>query len=325
MFLDTAAMTSGSNRPHDAYPVRTVVRLTGLSADIIRAWERRYGVVSPIRGPRGARLYTTADVSHLRLLARVVDSGRAIGDVAGLSSAELEALASSQQPNADTAGAVAPSLAGPTAVVEQVLAAIERFDVVQTERLLSDSLVALSSGPFARSVVAPLLEEVGQRWSAGQLTVADEHLLTGVLHNLLSALIRSRTGTAQPHVLLATPAGERHEFGLLLVSLLLLDSGLGLRYLGIDLPAADIVAAARRSRAAVVGLSLVDAGNRDQAVEQLKNIETALPQTTEIWLGGRDAAFVARHLGQTRALVLGGLDTTTNELVRLREAFAAGC
>jgi DNA-binding transcriptional MerR regulator/methylmalonyl-CoA mutase cobalamin-binding subunit len=320
MFIATAPMTSGSNRPHDAYPVRTVVRLTGLSADIIRAWERRYGVVAPIRGPRGARLYTAADVSHLRLLARVVDSGRAIGDVAGLSSAELEALASSQQPQSETNGALQPALAGPAAVVEHVLAAIERFDMVQIERLLSDSLVAMSSGPFARSVVAPLLTEVGQRWSAGQLTVADEHLLTGVLRNLLSGLIRSRTTTAQPHVLLATPTGERHEFGLLLVSLLLLDGGLGLRYLGIDLPAAEIVAAARRSRAAVVGLSLVDAGNRDQAAEHLRTIESSLPQTTEIWLGGRDAAFVVQQLGQTRALVLDGLETTTNELVRLRDA-----
>ena len=78
--------------PHDAYPLSTVTVMTGLSPDLIRAWERRYAVVAPIRGARGARLYSAADISHLRLLARAVGAGRAIGDVAGLSPAQLQRL-----------------------------------------------------------------------------------------------------------------------------------------------------------------------------------------------------------------------------------------
>ena len=67
---------------HDAYPLRTVTVMTGLSADLIRAWEKRHQVVTPVRGPRGARLYSAADIEHLQLLARAVGGGRAIGDVA---------------------------------------------------------------------------------------------------------------------------------------------------------------------------------------------------------------------------------------------------
>ena len=79
-------------RTHDAYPLRTVAAMTGLTPDLIRAWEKRYAVVAPIRGARGARLYTAGDIAHLRLLARVVGAGRAIGDVAALRPAELEKL-----------------------------------------------------------------------------------------------------------------------------------------------------------------------------------------------------------------------------------------
>src|SRR5512143_1122569 len=86
--------------PHEAYPLRTVSATTGLSPDLIRAWERRYGVVSPRRGARGARLYSSADVAHLRLLARVVGAGRAIGDVAGLDRTQLEHLAAGAPPEA---------------------------------------------------------------------------------------------------------------------------------------------------------------------------------------------------------------------------------
>ena len=80
-------------KAHDAYPLRTVTAMTGLTPDLIRAWEKRYAVVAPVRGARGARLYTTGDIAHLRLLARVVGAGRAIGDVAALRPAESEKLA----------------------------------------------------------------------------------------------------------------------------------------------------------------------------------------------------------------------------------------
>ena len=75
-----------------AFPVRTAARLSGLSPDLIRAWERRYKVVSPRRGPRGARLYSTADIEHLNLLGEAVGAGRSIGDVAGLGREALRSL-----------------------------------------------------------------------------------------------------------------------------------------------------------------------------------------------------------------------------------------
>src|SRR5512147_3272600 len=86
-------------KTHDAYPLRTVATMTGLTPDLIRVWEKRYQVVAPIRGARGARLYTAGDIAHLRLLARAVGGGRAIGDVAALRPAELERLVVQKSPH----------------------------------------------------------------------------------------------------------------------------------------------------------------------------------------------------------------------------------
>ncbi len=308
-----------SMKMHDSYPLRTVARLTGLTPDLIRAWEKRYGVVSPERGPRGARLYTVEDVAHLRLLARVVGSGRAIGDVAKLGRRELESLAGAPAPSGADGGSAAE---GPgQKVVQRALAAVSSFDAEALDRRLGDALLALGSGPFIRRVAFPLLTEVGRRWSEGTLSVADEHLVSGLLHNLLGSLLRLRGQVARPPVLLATLSGERHEFGLLLVALLLVDAGIGVSYLGADLPVADVVEATRRSGAMVVGVSVVNGENRRHAAQQIVQLERQLPATTEVWLGGRDARAVAAAR-RTRALVLDEVERVEAEIARIRERAA---
>jgi MerR family transcriptional regulator, light-induced transcriptional regulator len=308
-------MAVGDRKTHDALPLRTVSRLTGLSPDIIRAWEKRYGVVAPQRGARGARLYSAGDIAQLRLLRQVVGGGRAIGDVAKLGRDELEALAG--QPPADEARGRGGSGGGPD-VVGQAVRALDHFDAAALDRCLADALLALGCRDFIRRVAAPLLEEIGQRWSDGRLSIADEHLLSGQLRNLLSGLLRSRGPSSGPTVLLATPQGERHEFGLLLVGLMVADAGLALCYLGTDLPAAEVTAAARRAGAAAVGLGLVNGDNRPLAVAEVRRIERELAPETEIWLGGREAAAVAAQVGATRALVLAQIPKLETELVRIR-------
>lgn len=294
--------------PHDAYPLRTVSALSGLSPDLIRAWEKRHGVVAPIRGPRGARLYTATDIDRLRLLARAVGAGRAIGDVAGLSRAELEQL---------TGAAVHEPTARRDELVDRVIERLESFDHAAVVRLLGDALVGLGCRAFVHQVAAPLLGEVGERWSRGTLSIANEHLFSGILRNLLASLIHARPRSGSRTAVLATPAGERHEFGLLLVALLALDAGLDLAYLGADVPGSEIVAAVRRSGAIVLGLSLVTDGNRSSAVHEVQTIQRALPATTELWLGGRDAEAVAAHLGPFRGVVVGTLSQAEADLMRL--------
>ena len=306
---------------HDALPLRTVSRLTGLTPDIIRAWEKRYGVVAPQRGPRGARLYSAADVAHLRLLRRVVAAGRAIGDVAKLDADELTALAATSE--ADHNGHSGQRAAVESDVVAHMIGALERFDALALDHYLGEALIVFGAREFIRRVAKPLLEEVGQRWSDGRLSVADEHLLSALLRNLLTGVMRTRGQTGGPVVVLATPSGERHEFGLLLAALTIADAGLGLCYLGTDLPAAEVAAAARRARAAVVGLGLVNGDNHGAAVAEVRRVARELPPATELWLGGRAAAAVAAVMGPTRAVVLDQMTLVETELARVHALPAA--
>lgn len=294
--------------PHDSYPLRTVSALTGLSADLIRAWEKRYGVVAPIRGPRGARLYSAADIAHLRLLARAVAAGRAIGDVARLSRTDLERLGEPAAPAGE------PRQNGRVA---HLIEHLERFDHAAVSRLLGDALTGLGARAFIDQIAAPLLDAVGERWSSGRLSIADEHLVSASLRGLLASLIQTRARHGRPVVQLATPAGERHEFGLLLTALLALDAGLDVSYLGTDLPASQIATAVTRSNAVLLGLSLVAAENRARAVREVRTIERALPAGVELWLGGRDAAAVAAEVAPSRGLVIDRLSTVEEELARV--------
>jgi DNA-binding transcriptional MerR regulator len=134
--------------------------MTGLSADIIRAWERRYGVVAPARGPRGARLYSTEDVDQLRLLRRAVSTGRAIGDIARLSRRALEDLIGAPEVAAPRSEGAAPG----TETLSQAITALERFDWTALDRCIGDALVGLGARDFVEQVATPLMIEVGERW-----------------------------------------------------------------------------------------------------------------------------------------------------------------
>lgn len=302
---------------HDVLPLRTVARLTGLSPDVIRAWEKRYGVVTPVRGPRRARLYTAADVETLRLLQRAVAAGRAIGDVARLDRAVLTALSGE--------AATEPQAAAEPVVVEVVMAdamaAVATFDAGALQRCLGLAAAGLGPRAFVRQVATPLLVEVGTRWEDGRLSVRDEHLVSGLLHSLLASLAHARSGGTPPTVLLATPAGERHELGLLMAGLLVAEAGLRLCYLGPDLPAEEIAAAAVRAGADVVGLGLVLA--EPERAGEVAAVEQALPPSTELWLGGRAASVVASRLPGSRALVIGDDRRLDTEIARLRALRAA--
>ena len=299
--------------PHDAFPLKTVARLTGLSPDIIRAWERRYAVVSPVRGPRGARLYSGADVSRLRLLGTLVARGRSIGDVAALGPEALGALVQGE------AAARVTTVAGTSGEdpIAQVLAALGRFDSAAVDRLLGESLFALGASAFVSRIGAPLLERIGEQWEKGELSVAEEHIASATIRSLFGGLIRMQLPGRPPSFLLAAPSGERHELGLSMVALQCLHAGLAVAYAGVDLPAEEIVAAARRSNVPVVGLSLVSGTNRPTAVEQVRRVEAELPPRVEIWLGGRDAAAVAQELGNSRAIVLQSIPSVEGEIARI--------
>lgn len=296
------------------YPIRAVSKLTGITVDTLRAWERRYAVVAPERDERG-RLYGEADVERLRLLRQLVEQGHAIGRIAGLTSDELRALL--------TRGPDPVPYDGPVPAVSTDLGplrgAVERFDAPALRRELSRLAAILPARTLAREVALPLLQEIGEGWHEGRYTVAQEHLVSAELRSLIGALARLHAvPDTAPRLMLATPPGEQHELGTLVAALVASGSGFGTFYLGPGLPAAEVVGAARRVGPRAVVLGFTGAESAPEALAALAEVARTLPPSVECWVGGAGVAAAAGKLPAERVLLLEDLDAFERHLGRLR-------
>jgi DNA-binding transcriptional MerR regulator len=263
------------------YYIGAVAKLTGLSADVVRVWERRYKAISPSRTSAGTRLYSDEDIYRLRRLRQAMEKGHSIGRVARLSEAELDAVINESAARTETAD--------PYQVTrERFLEAIERMDVVAADLELSRAATLYPARSLVKQIVAPILDEVGDRWSHKELGVAHEHLASWLLRSLLSSLFRLYPPTENAEsIVLATPSGERHEFGLLLAALLAATRGWRVIYLGPDLPAAEIGFTLRLTKVRYLALSLV--GEITEIEDELRAIADQVPAAVRVWIGGANA------------------------------------
>jgi DNA-binding transcriptional MerR regulator len=288
-----------TSEPAAHYPIRAVSKLTGIAIDTLRAWERRYGAVTPARDDRG-RLYSDADVARLRLLNQAVTSGHSVGRIATLSDAELRRLA---------APPAAPAESTRTALdASSFRSALGRLDSFAVDREFSRLAALLPPIDLVREVLLPSLRDVGDNWHKAAGNIAQEHLISSTAHHLLGSFLRlhSKVGAAA-RLLFATPSNERHELGLLCAAMLAAANGLGVSYVGADLPAREIVEAVRLTDAhvLVLGLTLTESGSHTE--RELRAIVRGLPARTELWAGGQGAGRHAALLSG-RGLVLNDFD-----------------
>ncbi len=261
------------------YPIRAVSKITGISLDTLRAWERRYKAVEPERSTRG-RMYGTEHIARLVLLQQLVERGHAIGGIAGRPDAELKDLLETEsarrrpEPSQDLLGAV--------------LASIENFDATGAGQELSRLAAVLGPRDLVYQVVLPLMREVGERWHAGTFAIAQEHLTSQLLRSLLGNMMRLLArSNAETKLVLATPTGETHEFGILAAAMLASIAGLEAIYLGADLPGRDIATATERASAKVIILGVTVA--TEGTLTEIRALTAAMPESTELWIGGAGA------------------------------------
>lgn len=274
-------------------PMRAVVRLTGLSADTVRAWERRHAAIVPARTEGGARRYTEAQVRRLTLLREAVGRGHAIGELAHLSDEILSRLG-----RADPPGAAAAL----SAVRAEVLEGVLRFDAREVGLALARAAASLPVRELALEVLVPLLHEVGERWHAGALSIAQEHLASQQVRALVESLVRAHAvAPGAPRIVLAAPAGHLHDMGLLVAALLCAHRGLQPIVLGANLPLGELRTALGRLRAAVVVIACA----RDLDATESSTLPTelaSLAERHEVWLGVPPGHRLARAPGRARAL-----------------------
>lgn len=280
------------------YPVRAVIKRTGLSADLLRAWERRYGAVHPERSGGGQRLYSEHDVQRLALLRRATLAGHSIAEVANLDANALEALV-----DEPVRSSGAPSIEAVESVVAASLAAAERLDGPEVEAVLKRAAFAFGSTAFVETVIPRFLERVGERWHAGTLSPAHEHLASSAVRRVLAWATEAHAPSARaPRIVVATASGEQHELGAMLAAAAAAEEGWRVIYLGANLPGSDVASAARQVGARAVALSAVYANGGAQ-LEEIRETANALPEGTTLFVGGRAASAHEGSLGPgTRVL-----------------------
>jgi DNA-binding transcriptional MerR regulator/methylmalonyl-CoA mutase cobalamin-binding subunit len=274
------------------YPVRIVLRRTGLSAELLRAWERRYGVVAPARTAGGQRLYSETEVQRLELLRRATLHGHSISRIAELDNADVAALLATEP---EPRGSDGEPLGEPAAaILRPALAAVHEMDGATLDAVLRRAAVSMGPVSFAETVVAPLVGEIGDLWHRGQLRIVQEHLATTTIRQVLSGLLAfTPAATDGPVFAVGTTSGQRHELGAMLVATVAAARGWHAVYLGPDLPGEEIGIAATRLGAQAIGLSLVYPDEGDTMAIDLAAVARLVGPAIPRYVGGRA---VSHHL-----------------------------
>ena len=285
------------------HPIAIASERSGLSQDVLRIWERRYRAVEPSRGPGGHRAYSDADITRLRLLNAVTSAGRSIGQVAGLSTDELTRMAqddSAARAERDKGAADSRNERSDAAhIVKLALASTARLDAPDLEHSLRRAIVQLGITSFIEDVASPILRRIGEEWHAGRLTIAHEHLASSTIHDIVAESMRAiGRGVGEPTVLVATPIGERHAIGAALVGATAASEGWRVLYLGADLPARDIAAAATATKARAIAMSVIYVQDHARTVGELSALRALLSPSVSIVVGGAGVAGMEDELGQ---------------------------
>ena len=302
------------------HPIKVVARRTGLSAHVIRIWEQRYGAVEPERTITNRRLYSPGHIERLSLLREVTQAGHSIGHVAKLPTPKLRQLAAESD---RTCGRAERPLTGASATpsfVEECVAAIQTLDARALEEVLKRAATALGAQGLLRRVVGPLAQTLGDLWRDGTITAAHEHLASAVIRVFLGHAAKPFGGSEQaPVLVVATPAGQMHELGALLVGATAANLGWHVTYLGASLPAAEIAGAAKQNRARAVALSLVYPEDDSRLEGELTRLRELLPPEVPLLTGGRAMPACLEALKRIGAVQMRDLAELSSTLDGLRK------
>jgi MerR family transcriptional regulator, light-induced transcriptional regulator len=261
---------------------------SGVSPELLRAWERRYGLLRPVRSAGGLRLYTPADVERVRVMRQHLADG--------LAAAEAAALA--LRPGVGDEST--PMALRPEAVRDELADALDRYDEPGAQMILDRLLAVATVDTVLSEVVLPYLRELGERWLRGDASVAQEHFASSVVRGRLLGLARGWGLGLGPTAVLACLPGEQHDLGLIAFGLALRSRGWRIVYLGSDSPIETVEEVSRQLDPSLVVLTAVSSARVEPVMPQLR----ALAARHRLALGGAAAENGAP--GASGALALPG-------------------
>ena len=265
-----------------------LTKRTGVSPELLRAWEQRYGLLQPTRTPGGFRLYSAADEARVQRMQSLVSGG-----LAAAQAARLVLSGGEPEPRTDS---------GSVTTLEEAAgnlsAALDRLDDQAANSALDRLLSAYTVETVLQEVVLPYLHRLGERWEAGEVSVAQEHFASNLLRGRLLGLAQGWGQGQGPLAILACVPGEHHELGLLVFGVALRRRGWRITYLGTDSPIGAVADIARSLAPAVVVLLSINPDNFLDHAREIKELANQVP----VMIAGTGATpEVARHT-QTRVL-----------------------
>jgi DNA-binding transcriptional MerR regulator len=253
-----------------------LARRTGVATELLRAWERRYGLLAPERTEGGYRLYSDDDVRRVRRMRELLATGLSAAEAARQAAGESRAPDGVERPDVAAASA-------------ELRRALEQLDDAGAHAAFDRLLADYSTRAVLADVVLPLLRELGAGWERGEISVAQEHFASNLLRGRLLGLARGWDRGSGPRAVLACPPGERHDLGLVIFGLALRELGWRITFLGADTPPDTIVDTVRRLEPEALVLAVTDTARLGSVAETAARLGD---RRTAVWVGGAGAAEV---------------------------------
>lgn len=296
-----------NNSTTEHFPIRTVSELTGVNSVTLRAWERRYGLIKPLRTPKGHRLYTQNDIDLIQGILDRLSRGMSIGQIA-------------RDILHKTSGDEADFLDAWDKYQQHMINAIAQFDEHSLDAVYNDAMSLYPVDVVTSRLIMPLLEQLGMRWENKTGSIAEEHFFSVYLRNKLGARFHHQNlKNTGPKLIMACLPGEHHEFGVLLFALTGLSKGFQVILLGADLPVTELRPVADRTKADGIVLSGSASLQCDQLFDQLNSLCSAV--TIPVFVGGDVADTCREQIEKAEAIPLlrdlsGALTIVTSQLKR---------
>jgi DNA-binding transcriptional MerR regulator len=246
-------------------------RRVGVSDHVLRAWERRYGLLRPVRSPGGYRLYSDADERRIRRMQAHLAAGLSAAEAARAALSEDQPGPPPPEPGGPDEGG---GLAGPSRELAQSLS---RLDEPGAQAALDRLLAGFTMETVLRDALLPYLHDLGDRWERGQVSVAGEHFASNLLRGRLAGLARGWGNGHGPRAVLACPPGEQHDLPLLMFGIVLHRCGWRVAYLGASTPIAELAGTALESGADVVVLAATAKEHFDGLTDDLAQLARQVP------------------------------------------------
>ncbi|HNH43547.1 MAG TPA: MerR family transcriptional regulator [Agitococcus sp.] len=287
-------------------PINAVERETGISKELLRMWERRYGFPQPQRDAQGDRVYPTEQINKLRIIRRLLDAGFRPSKVINLEMPALEELVGSSHGN--------PSPAVPNNIESELLSILKGRDPYRVREYLNHQLIRMGLESFILDLVQHTNNLVGDAWMSGQIEIFEEHLYTEEIQTLIRQNIGLlRPASQAPRIMLTTAPDELHTLGILMLEALFRLDQVDAISFGAQMPIREIVQAVQKHKMDVVCLSFSAAFPTNRAIDFLEELRFRLPLSVQIWAGGGgmrntrrqiDAVQIFHDLPATRQAVL---------------------